>query len=111
VMGHQYLEEYRLNPDSPIRRVIAKRCNSAMFLDYIKGHWLSMFRNRFLIGGPPLEMRVMTRERRVRVERADDVPNYSGHSGKFMLKLITAWIAMGFRRPQATLGKSVHRVR
>jgi hypothetical protein len=32
-----------------------------------------------------------------RVELADNLPNYSGHSGKFMLKLITAWIAKGFR--------------
>jgi hypothetical protein len=39
VMGHQYLEEHRLKPDSPTRRVIAKCCNSAMFLDFTKGHW------------------------------------------------------------------------
>jgi hypothetical protein len=25
--------------------------------------------------------------------------NYPGHSGKFMLKLLGAWMAMGFRRP------------
>jgi hypothetical protein len=37
------------------------------------------------------------------------MPNYSGPSGKFMLKLIAAWIAMGFRRPEITLGKTVHR--
>jgi hypothetical protein len=52
-------------------------------------------------------MRVMTRERRVGVELADDLPTYTGHSGKFMLKLIAAWIAMGFRRPEITLGKTV----
>jgi hypothetical protein len=66
-------------------------------------------RNRFPTGAPPLEMRVMTKERRVGVELADDLPNYSGHSDKFMLKLITAWIEMGFRRPEITLGKTVHR--
>jgi hypothetical protein len=54
-------------------------------------------------------MRVMTKERRVGVELADDLPNYSGHSGKFMLKLIAAWIAMGLRRPEITLGKTVRR--
>jgi hypothetical protein len=32
MMGQQYLEEYRLKPDSPTRRVIAKCCNSAMFV-------------------------------------------------------------------------------
>jgi hypothetical protein len=52
-------------------------------------------------------MRVMTRERRVGL--ADDLPTYTGHSGKFMLKLIAAWIAMGFRRPEITLGKTVRR--
>jgi len=33
-------------------------------------------------GAPQLEMRVMTKERRVGVELADDLPDYSGHSGK-----------------------------
>jgi hypothetical protein len=109
VMGQEYLEERRLQPDSPTRRVVATCCNSAMFIDFTKGHWLSMLRNRFPAGAPPLEMRVMTKERRVGVELADDLPNYSGRSGKFMLKLIAAWIAMGFRRPQVTLGKTVRR--
>lgn len=107
-MGHQYLEEHRLKPDSPTRRVIAKCCNSAMFLDFTKGHWLSMYRNRFPTDAPPLEMRVMTNERRVGVELADDLPNHRGHSAKFMSKLIIAWIAMGFRRPEIALGKTVH---
>jgi len=106
VMGQEHLEEHRLKPDSPTRRVAATCCNSAMFLDFTKGHWLSMYRNRFPAGAPPLEMRVMTKERRDGVALADDVPNYSGHSGKFMLKLIAAWMAMGFRRPEITWGKT-----
>ena len=105
VMGQDHLEEHRLKPDSPTRRVIATCCNSPMFLDFTKGHWLSIFRNRFLEGMPPLEMRVMTNERCAGVELSDDVPNYSGHSGRFMLKLLAAWIAMGFRRPEIILGK------
>jgi len=47
VTGRQRLEEHRLKPDSPTRRVVATCCNSAMFLDFTKGHWLSMYRNRF----------------------------------------------------------------
>jgi hypothetical protein len=105
MMGQQCLEEHRLKPDSPTRRVIATCCNSAMFLDFTKGHWLSMFRTRFPAGAPPIEIRVMTNERQAGVELADDMPNYGGRSGKFMLKLIAAWIAMGFRRPEITLGK------
>jgi hypothetical protein len=106
VTGQQYLEEHRLKPDSPTRRVVARCCNSAMFLDFTKGHWLSMFRNRFPTGALPLEMRVMTKERRAGLELANDVPNHGGHSGRFMLKLIMAWIAMGFRRPEIAWGKT-----
>ncbi len=106
VLGQEYLEEHRLKPDSPTRRVVATCCKSSMFLDFSKGHWLSTYRNRCPTGAPPLEMRFMTKERRAGVELADDLPNYSGYSGKFMLKLIAAWIAMGFRRPDITMGNS-----
>jgi hypothetical protein len=109
VTGQEYLEEHRLRPDSPTRRVVATCCNSAIFLDFTKGHWLTMYRDRFPTGAPPLEMRVMTEQRRGGIELADDVPNYDGYSRKFMLKLITAWIAMGLRRPEITLGKTVRR--
>jgi hypothetical protein len=109
VTGQEYLEEHRLRPDAPTRRVVATCCNSAIFLDFTKGHWLTIYRDRFPTGAPPLEMRVMTAERRGGVELADDLPNYRGHSGKFMLKLLIAWIAMGFRRPEITLGKTVRR--
>jgi hypothetical protein len=109
VTGQEYLEEHRLKPDSPTRRVIATCCNSAMFLDFTKGHWLSTYRNRFSTSAPALEMRVMTNERRVGVELANDLPNHSGRSGTFMLKLIVSWIAMGLRRPEITLGKTAHR--
>jgi hypothetical protein len=77
-----------------------------MFLDFTKGHWLTMYRNRFPADAPPLEMRVMTKERRDGVVLADDLPNYEGHSSKFMLRLVAAWIAMGFRRPEIAWGKT-----
>src|SRR6202049_4103661 len=66
--GQEYLEEHRLRPDSPTRRVVATCCNSAIFLDFTKGHWLTMYRDRFPTGAPPLEMRVMTEERRGGIE-------------------------------------------
>ncbi len=107
VTGQEHLEEHRLKPDSPTRRVIATCCNSAMFLDFTKGHWLTLYRNRFPAGAPPLEMRIMTRDRRDGGALADDLPNYDGHSGKAMLRLIAAWIAMSFRRPEITFCKMV----
>jgi hypothetical protein len=44
-------------------------------------------------------MRVMTAERPKGVILPDDMANYPGRSGKFMLKLLRAWMAVGFRRP------------
>jgi hypothetical protein len=72
VTGQEYLEEHRLKPDSPTRRVT-------------------------------------TQDRRDGVALADDLPNYDGHSGKFMLRLIAAWIAMGLRRPEISLGNTVRK--
>jgi hypothetical protein len=74
-MGQEYLEEHRLKPDSATRRVVATCCNSPIFLDFTKGHWLTLYRNRFPAGAPRLEMRVMTKDRRGGVALADDLPN------------------------------------
>ncbi|WP_034161501.1 GFA family protein [Sphingomonas sp. ERG5] len=98
IKGAEHLADRRLTPQSPTRRVLATCCNSAMFLEFSKGHWLSMYRARFAGDAPPLEMRVMTRDRRDGVVLPDDVPNLAGHSGKFMGKLFFAWIAMLLRR-------------
>jgi hypothetical protein len=102
--GQEHLKEYRLKSDSPTRRLLATCCNSPMFLDFTKGHWLSIYRCRFPTGAPEIEMRVMTRDRRADIALADDVPNYRGYSGRFMMKLLAAWIAMRFRSPALELG-------
>ena len=78
--GKASLIEHRLTPDSPTRRVVASCCHSPMFLDFALGHWLSIYRANLGAGGPRPEMRA--------------------HSARFFLKLIGAWVAMGFRRPK-----------
>ena len=99
VRGGDFFEERRLKPSSPTRRMYAGCCNTAMFLDFTKGHWLTVYRDRLPNNIPPATMRVMTAERPEGVILSDDMANYSGHSGKFVLKLLRAWMAMGFRRP------------
>lgn len=71
-----------------------------MFLDVSKAHWLTMYRNRFLNEAPPVEMRVMTRDREPGVELANDMANHRTQSVKFFAKVLVAWIAMGFRTPR-----------
>lgn len=100
VHGADHLEERRLKPDSPTRRMFARCCNTAMFLDFTSGHWLTLYRARLPDDIPPATMRLMTAERPAGVTLPDDdIVNYPGRSGKFMLKLLGAWVAMGFRRP------------
>ncbi|UVC19192.1 hypothetical protein IHQ72_30360 [Mesorhizobium onobrychidis] len=81
VRGHDLLAEHRLEPSSKTRRVVATWCNSAMFLDFTKGHWLTLYKERIPADDrPPLEMRA--------------------HSGRFMWRLLSSWAAMGFRTPE-----------
>jgi hypothetical protein len=98
--GGERLEPHRLKADSPTRRMVATCCNSAMFLDFTKGHWLNVYRARIPGAVRPLEMRVMTSERRQGVAPPEDAPNYATRSGKFMWKLFAAWVPMGFRTPR-----------
>jgi hypothetical protein len=99
VQGEDFFEERRLKPASPTRRMYARCCNTAMFLDFTRGHWLTVYRGRLPKDIPPATMRMMTAERPEGVILPDDMANYPGHSGKFMLKLLLAWMALGFRRP------------
>ncbi len=102
--GADQLREYRLTPESSTRRVLAVCCNTPVFVNVIQGHWLTIYRSRFPDGAPPPEVRVMTKHRRPGMDLPDDIPNYAGHSGKFMWRLLTAWIAMGFRIPRIAYG-------
>ena len=78
--GEALLREYWLKPESTTRRVLATCCNSPMFLEFNKGHWLSLYRNRFTSGAPPVEVRTMTKDKRPDVEFVDDVPSPATHS-------------------------------
>ena len=99
VQGGDLFEERRLKPGSPTRRMYTRCCNTAMFLDLTKGHWLTVYRGCLPNDIPPATMRMMTAARPEGVILPGDMANYPGHSGKFMLKLLRAWMAMGFRRP------------
>jgi hypothetical protein len=91
------LTPYKLTAASPTTRFVASCCNSAMFLDFEKGHWLTLYRRRFSGPVPPLDMRVCTKSKRSDVTLPGDVPNLAGHSPRFFAKLIAAWIPMLLR--------------
>jgi hypothetical protein len=47
---------------------------------------------------PPLEMGVMVKDQPTGAELPAGIPSYPARPGKFMIKLLAAWAAMGFRR-------------
>ncbi len=74
------LGEHRLDPKSPTRRVVATCCNTAMFLDFSKGHWVSLYEGR--------------------MPQDDRTPAYKRNSVFFVWRLLLAWPAMAFRTPK-----------
>lgn len=97
--GEALLRAHRLAPQASTRRVLARCCDTPMFLEFAKGHWLSIYRACLGASAPPVDMRVMTRDRSAGVALAADVPSYETHSLRFMWRLLSAWAAMGFRAP------------
>jgi hypothetical protein len=96
--GSPLLRGYKLRDKSSTKRVVAACCDSPMFLEFEKGHWLSIYRTALQGDLPPLEMRVHTKSKPAGSDLPNDVPNYLAYSLKFMAKLFTAWIAMLLRR-------------
>jgi hypothetical protein len=98
--GAGNLREYRLKPDSPTRRVVARCCNSPMFVDFTPGHWLTIFRNRLPGPAPESQMLLMTKDRLEGTKLPADIPAYETRPPGFLFKLVASWAAMGFRRPK-----------
>jgi hypothetical protein len=96
--GAELLRDYKIRETSVTRRVVAACCNSAMFLDFGRGHWFSVYRARFPGDVPPLEMRLQTKFRPKGGELPTDVPSHRTVSLKFVAKLAAARIAMLLRR-------------
>jgi hypothetical protein len=106
VRGRDLLEDHRLTPASPTRRVLARCCNSPMFGDFTKGHWLSLYRARFADGGMAPQMRIMTKSRRPGVVLDDTVPNHPGFPPRFLFKLLLEWVK-GARSHQTMSNQTV----
>ncbi len=99
VAGAEMLAQMRLRPDAPSRRVVATCCDTPMFLEFAKGHWLSLYADRWPPGArPAMQVRTMARDWKG-AALPDDIPNARSHTLRFMWRLMRAWAAMGFRAP------------
>ena len=99
--GTELLREYRLTPDSPTRRIVAICCNTPIGLDFTKGHWLSFYSCLWPTDTlPPVQMRTMTSDVLDGTILSDNVPNHKRYAFAFFAKLMSAWVAMGFKMPK-----------
>uniref|UniRef100_Q07LB5 CENP-V/GFA domain-containing protein n=1 Tax=Rhodopseudomonas palustris (strain BisA53) TaxID=316055 RepID=Q07LB5_RHOP5 len=92
--GADLLVGYRIKENAPTRRMVASCCNSAMYLKYQPGFWVSAYRARFAGEVPPLEMRTQVQHRRADADLPRDVPCYPGFPMRLFAKIFTARISM-----------------
>jgi len=99
--GADRLKAFRLKPASPTRRVVAACCNTPVFLEFDKGHWLSLYGCLWPEPTrPAAEMRTMTGDLPADARPSDEIPGGRGASVAFFARLLGAWIAMGLRTPK-----------
>jgi hypothetical protein len=109
--GMKLLREHRLTPSSPTRRVVASCCDTPVFLEFERGHWLSIYSRLWPENQrPAIELRTMISDLADASALPNDVPNARRQSLSFMAKLLGAWVAMGFRVPKIDIGRQAVRV-
>ena len=97
--GAEDLAEYRLNAHTHTRRVVATCCGTPMFLDFTKGSWVTLYRDRLAPEDrPAIEMRVMLRDRVGKDRLPDDCRNLPRYSPRIFACLLRTAAMQGFRR-------------
>ena len=79
IIGLDRLRERRLTPKSATRRMVTTCCDTPMFLEFTKGHWVSIYAACLPGNLPPLDMRVMVADRPAGPALPADVPSYRNH--------------------------------
>lgn len=101
VAGTEFLAEHRLTAKSHTRRVVATCCNTPVFVEFQGGHWLSLYASLWPESSrPKMDTRTMVSDFADPSLLPAGIPNAKGQTGSFMVKLLGAWIAMGFRVPK-----------
>ncbi|MBU2871355.1 DUF6151 family protein [Colwellia sp. E2M01] len=108
ISGFEQLKEFRLSSKSGTRRVIASCCNTPIFLEMKGAHWLSVYLHLWPDDTKPaLNVRTMVGDIDDTSALPDDVPNLKSHTPSFYIKLLGAWIKMGFQNPKIKVNGSI----
>jgi len=94
-VGEDLLVAYKNKDNSPTRRMVASCCNSALFLKFAPGFWVSAFRARFEGDDlPPVELRDQIEHRRSDTPLPSDAPAFRGFPMRLYAKMLAARAAM-----------------
>ncbi|NUO77208.1 MAG: hypothetical protein HOQ32_14490 [Lysobacter sp.] len=106
--GAEGLGEFRLTPDAGSRRVVARCCNTPLFLEMKGAHWLSLYLQLWPPAARPRPtLRTMTGDLDDASALPDDLPNLKTHTVAFYAKLFAAWVGMGFRNPKIEVAEKI----
>ncbi len=109
VSGAENFKEFRLNPKSQSRRIVACCCNTPVFLELKGGHWLSLYSVLWPVSSrPPIDLRTMVSDLPSGTQLPNDVPNAGTQTFGFYMKLLGAWIAMKFKSPKISTQGEIH---
>lgn len=103
LQGREQLVEHRIEEEKNTKRIVASCCNSPVLLDFEPGHWVSIYQQRFETPIPPARIRVQTRFVPSGDVPDDGLPQHQGFPFSMIARLLAAWIAMGFKRPNLSL--------
>ncbi|WP_197922320.1 GFA family protein [Thiosulfatihalobacter marinus] len=99
IRGAEVLQGHKLRDTAPTQRFVATCCNSAIYLKFRPGHWVSLFRNRFDDADlPAIEMRTNIRHRAADTPLPGDAPAYRRFPPRLFLRLIRARLEMALGR-------------
>lgn len=97
--GADRLMAFKLKADSATRRVVARCCQSPMYMRFDDGrHWVSAYRDRFGSAAPPVEMAICTKFRRSDGPLPAGLAHYPGYPLRMLARLLAAWLPMLFTR-------------
>ncbi|MDX1416783.1 MAG: DUF6151 family protein [Candidatus Promineifilaceae bacterium] len=92
IKGRELLRAHKLRPDSPTQRFYAGCCNSPMYSEREKMHYLPLIRARFGPDAPPRERNHYTKFSTQQPFEGGDLPDNSGVPPRLVLKLI--WVEL-----------------
>lgn len=93
--GADLLQNLKLSENTATRRAFAGCCNSAMAMNFDDArHWVPVYRARFRGDLPPVQFRICTKFKPEHAQIPNDAPSSEMYPLGFMVKLLTAKVAM-----------------